>query len=391
MEGAENATTEVIDNQAAVLTPEQVAWKQQMDAQFNTDQSHAPQPPAATTDENTETNIAAAQELQQPDYTPFIKEFGVETVGEFKTQWQELQALKANPPQAQEIEFANEDSKKLNELIRKGDLKGANAILSQHLELDELATADVTEDTADKIIKAGMRFENKDLTQQEIDFKFRKMFAIPKEPVLDADDEDSVARHNEWKEQVEDIKMSKTIEAKMMKPKLAAAKSTIKFPDIEIQSNVDADYEAYKASKANVLEVANNELIPAIRSLKEGDVQLGFKVNDANNQMEFDVALAPTPEAFEKAKQDSLSFDTWIQSVCYDETGKFHPERVQKLILLYNNYDNYAQSIARQAVNAERKMVIAKETGNQNTGGRNYNVNVGERTELQKQMDARLS
>lgn len=381
--------------EAPVLSPEQAAWKQQMDYQF---MAEPPSQQVVASEQIPASEIVATEQapVNTIDYTPFIKEtFGLESVDEVKTQWEAFKALKDNPPAptTAEQEFANEESKRLHELVRTGKFKEANEIIYQQIKIDELTSSEVSDLNADEIIKLGMKFTNKDLTQKEIDFKFRKEFSIPKEPVqgISEDTEDFEVRMQEWNEAVEDIKMSKTIAAKEMKPKLQAAKAQIQFPDIlSPQSEIDPEYEAYKASKANVSQQVESMITPAIKALKESDVQLGFKVTDPNNQMDFDVSIAPTPEAFEKARQDSLSFDVWFQNLCYDKDGKFQPQNVQKLILLYNERGNYDLSIARQAVNAERARVIAKETGN-NITGKNFNVNVGERTELQKQMDARLS
>ena len=390
MEGVENIAVENVAVPEA--TAEQMSFQANMDYAFNTDTPPAP----IVQEENVGVGIPASPEGEKQavtvDYSSFVKEnFGVDTIEEAKTQWQALQDLKANPPKANEFTFENEESKKLHELVRTGKLKEAWEIIGQQQKIEELTSSEVTDVTADEIIKLGMKFENKELTQKEIDFKFRKQFTLPKEPVqaLGEDNDDFDARIGEWRETVEDIKMSKTIEAKMMKPKLEAAKAKIQFPDI-LQSNVDPDYEAYKARNAEVSERVDTQIAPAIKSLKNTDVQLGFKVSDPNNQMEFDVSLAATPEAFEKARQNSLSFDSWFHNVCYDETGKFRPENVQKLILLYDEHGNYDQSIARQAVNAERSRVIAKETGFNASGGKEFNVNL-EKSEFQKQMDYRLS
>lgn len=377
-----------------VLSAEQLAWKQQMDYQFMND-IPAPATPIVNDGNEPAPNEPSAPSAPVIDYTPFIKEnFGIENIDDFKAKWTALQALEANPPKPVDQEFVNEESKKAFELARTGKFKELNEIISQQLKIEELVSAEVTDLTVDEIIKLGMQIESKELglTQREIDLQFKKQFLLPKEPDLDIYDEDSVAAHNEWKEQVEEVKLLKSIAAKKMKPQLEAAKTKIQFPDIlSTQSSVDPDYEAYKARNANVSQQVDTMITPAIKALKESDVQLGFKVSDPNNQMDFDVSIAPTPEAFEKARQDSLSFDNWFQNLCYDKDGKFQPQNVQKLILLYNERGNYDLSIARQAVNAERARVIAKETGNNGNNGKNYNVNVGERSELQKQMDERLS
>ncbi|MBC7508732.1 MAG: hypothetical protein H7320_08290 [Ferruginibacter sp.] len=390
MEGAENQVAETQVAEQVQLTPEQLDFKRNMDFAFGV----LPETEAAN--EIIPASIEQAQVPELPssvepqvDYNKFIKEnFGSETLEEAKNTWKELQDLKTSGVNAK---FEDEFSEKLFKAI-KSNKKEANEILTQHLNLERLTAEDVTEDNADDIIKIGMQAKFKDLTSKEIDYQFKKQFALPKEPVQTdiEDDDDFAERKSDWKEKVADIKMAKVIEAKIMKPELLTAKSNLKFPDIE---QVDPEFESYKSQKANnalVEEKIHKVIIPGIEALKAEQVPLGFKVNDANAQMDFDVTLAPTPEAFEKAKQDSLYFNQFVQKVSYDKDGNFKPENVQKLILLYENFDNYAQSIARQAVNAERKRVIQSETAGNNTGNRDYS-NAVERTPFQKQMDYALN
>ena len=394
MEGAENQAAETQESEVVELSPEQQEFKRQMDFSFGIvtesqeqvaeeSQQGAGQAQEQTQQqENTNTETAV-------DYNKFIKDnFGAETVEEAKATWQELQDLRKSGVNAK---FEDEFSEKLFKAI-KTNKKEANEILTQHLNLERLTAEEVTEDNADDIIKIGMQSKFKDLTPKEIDYQFKKQFALPKEPVQSdmEDDEQFAERRNEWKEKVADIKMAKVIEAKIMKPELITAKSNLNFPDIE---QVDPDYESYKSQKASsalIEEKINKVIIPGIEALKAEQVPLGFKVNDANAQMDFEVALVPTPEAFEKAKQDSLMFNQFVQKVSYDKDGNFKPENVQKLILLYENFDNYAQSIARQAVNAERKRVLTTETAGNNNGSRDYG-NAIEKTEFQKQMEFSLN
>lgn len=326
-----------------------------------------------------------------PDYTPFLKEtFGIESVDEVKTQWQELQALKANPPKAEAIKYQNEESEKVAKLLSEGKIKEVMEVYSKQEKISNAIGLEVNKETAGDIIKLGISLKNPDLTPQEIEFQYKQEYVAPKEPVQRSSetDEEFTERQDEWKEKVAAIEMKTIIAAKMVKPDLEAAKVKIQLPNIN-PATVDADFEAYKASTAAADEVYNNVTVPGIKSLKETDVQLGFKVDDANNQMNFDVVLVPTKEDFEKARQDSLSVGEFLTKTCYDKDGKFLPQKLQRMILLEQQFDNYAQSIARQAVNEERKRVIAKEAPNGN-GSRDYNVN-GEMSELQKQMNFALS
>lgn len=382
--GTENAaTTEVaqtaeqidINNQMRYAFDEPIVKREEKVGTENI-QTGAENTSTAVANSTTENNQAS----QVPDYTAFVKEnFGLASVEEVKAQWEELQALKANPPKG--------------EILTPEKIKEAYSILDKQDRWTKLLDGDVSKDNAAAIVKEGMKQKYTGLTAPQIEYKFNKQFGIPTKPVEDSftDTDEYTTALSEWNNKVEEVQMELEIEANVVRPDLAKALTELKLPDIQPQQTVvDENYEAWKASNADVSDNINTIIKPALTSLTANDVQLGFKVSDANNQMEFDVALTPTQEDFEKAKQDSLLFDNFFGNVCYDKDGNFQPKNVQKLVLLYNNWDNYAQSIARQAVNEERKRVVAKETAGNGNGNRDYNVNT-EKTELQKSMEFALS
>jgi hypothetical protein len=376
----------IIDEQQQVeLTQEQIDFNAQMAFALGEEGAPVPiQPVAEIITSDAEPTPVVVDTI---DYTPFIKEnFALETVDEFKAEWDALQALKA-APKTEFPKFDNEFSEKLFTAIQQGKVKEVYESLAKQENIDRLTEGEVTAQNADEIIKLGMMQNEIGLTEKEINHEFKKMFSIPKEPVqsISEDDTEFEERMAEWKEKVEDINISKIIEAKKLKPKLIESKSKIIFP--EIQQNTDQEYEDWKAQKASRAETAKkieNILVPAVNALKESDVNFNFKVNDANNKMDFEVALAPTPEQFEKAKQNSLFVDDYLNSVCYDENGVFTPAKLQRMILINDNFDNYVQSAVRQAVNAERKAVITKETEG-NGIVRDINTTI-EETEFQKNM-----
>lgn len=337
--------------------------------------------PAAT---NTDTQTTdTTNTTPVTDYTPFVKEtFGVETVEEAKQQWLELQTLKANPPKAEPFKFENAESEKLARAINSNP-KEAFKILEKQEKIESLLSLEVNADNAANIIKLGMELKYPTLTPAQIDFQYKQDYGIPKEPVLkDTDDqEDFNERHEAWKEQVSNIQMKAIIAATMAKPELEAAKQKIVLPDIQpTATTVDKDYEAYKASNASA-EQFYNAVSPQINALKVNDVPLTVNINDANNKMQFDISIVPEETDFEAARQDSLSMDVF--KTCYDKDGKFIPQNLQRISLIAKNFDKYAQSIARQAVNAERKRVLEEKTGDGGTR-RDFNTTVVEPTELQK-------
>lgn len=382
MEGIETVAEQQAVVETPVLTTEQVEFNQQMQYAF------MDEPPAPQAEVVAETPVVQAAAVAEQvaeviaptvDYNKFIKEtFEVDTVEEAKARWAELQALKDTPQTAKEIEFANEQSKKLHENLKAGNIKEVTAYLKAQELLESVDTMN-----SEQKLKLYIKMQNPKFDSELIDDEYKSLYT------LNEDEFDALEPLAQRKER---LKLEQRLENDVLKAEehFTTYKQKIQLPDIQPQqANIDADYEAYKASNAKVSENINNVLIPAIQSLKESDVKLGFKVQDPNNKMEFDIALAPTTEAFEKARQDSLSFDNFISRVCYDKDGNFLPQNVQRLILLNDNFDSYAQSIARQAVNAERVRTIAKEVPDAGSGGRDFNT-VVERSEFQKEMDARF-
>lgn len=397
---AENAqvadtNTQVADTNAAPeISAEQQAINQSMAYAFD-------EVPAAVVD-NSNTDNAANTDTAAPvntDTTPapvfefktFTEKFGWEKPEDALTEIEELRNLKANPP-VQEQKYENEESKKLHQLFLAGKIEDAVEIINTQKKIESLTSSDVTADNADDIIKLNMQLKYKDagLTQKEIDYKYNKQYALPKEPVLDVDDEDSVAAHAEWKERVDDIVTGKIIDAKAAKIDLQSQKQKLVLPEIQGDNNVDEDYEDWKASNAKAIEASETILKPAINALKEADLSLNFKVEDSGNQMDFDVAITPTKEDFEIAQKNALDVFGYIIKNCNNEKGEFVPQKLVRLFLLDQKFDNYAQSIARQAVNAERTRVIAKETGSNSTSGKDF-ITTNDKSELQKRMEFALS
>jgi hypothetical protein len=154
-------------------------------------------------------------------------------------------------PEPAAIEFANEDSKRIFELLKEGKESDVLDFLSRKSKIDKLATSEVNASTAEEIIKMGMQSKYADLTAEEIDYKFKKQFGIPKEP-LQADiegDEEFAERKAEWQQQVADIERERIIEAKLVKPELDKLKRELVLPNIERQS-VSAEPTAEDIAKA---------------------------------------------------------------------------------------------------------------------------------------------
>lgn len=174
--------------------------------------------------------------------------------------------------------------------------------LNEQRQLDRLTTAEVSKDTADEIIKLGMKLRYKDegLNETEIAYKFNKQYSIPKEPVELASEtaEEFEQRHNDWKEQVADIEMSKIIDAKVAKRDLEAAKQKLVLPSVE--TSVDEDYIQYKKDLEESAKIDEETKI-AYKAFTPEAVEAKMNFNDEANKIAFEFQYKPTQEEFAQA------------------------------------------------------------------------------------------
>ena len=236
------------------------------------------------------------------DANEYLKtNLGYESWEAAKAEIEELRQLKANPTKA-EIKYENEVSQKLAQAWMAGKTDEVFEYLNEQRQLDRLTTAEVSKDTADEIIKLGMKLRYKDegLNETEIAYKFNKQYSIPKEPVELASEtaEEFEQRHNDWKEQVADIEMSKIIDAKVAKRDLEAAKQKLVLPTVE--TSVDEDYIQYKKDLEESAKIDEETKI-AYKAFTPEAVEAKMNFNDEANKIAFEFQYKPTQEEFAQA------------------------------------------------------------------------------------------
>jgi hypothetical protein len=322
----------------------------------------------------------AEEENKQPDVPPvfneaeFLKKFGVETEDALKAQLEELNRLRANPTQqtAAEIAFANEESKRLYQYLKEGKTKEVKA----YLEGQELASTFETMNDEQKI-KTHIKMQFPKFTQQMVDYEFNKRYKVKDE--VDYDDPMEYEMDKLRVEQMMETDAQKAVES------VSQYRQKIELPELQNnQPTVDEAYEAYKASMAQADETHQKVVVPSIQALKESDLGLSFKINDAQNQMNFDVSVAVDKADLEAAKADALNYAEYMQKTYYDAQGNFNAKRFMQAILRDKKFDSYIQTAARQGAMAERKRVIEKDippTTQRTTFAS------GEKTELEKMLD----
>lgn len=293
---------------------------------------------------------APADVLPTFDEIAYIKEqFGVDSKEAIKAAFEELNELKAKAQTPAEFQFANEEAKKLAAAINSGDLK----TIKQYADT-QLMLSNVDSLTEAEQLKLYIKMKNPRFDQELIDDEYAELYTVKNE-----DDFDDPIALRKAKVRVQQRMENELAQAKEF---FTQHKQSIKLPDIpSIQPTVDEGYEQYKAATATATETLNNVIIPSLKSLNESDLGMKLKINDTDNQMNFDVSVAVDKNDFDSALGEAVNWDAWVEKTFY-ENGKFQPQKVIQTILKVQKFDSYAQTIARQAVFAERKRMIEKET-----------------------------
>jgi hypothetical protein len=237
-----------------------------------------------TTTEGAVATTTATEEVM--DINDWLKkEFEVDSVDGFRTQWNELRKLKEQaPPQAQEVKWVYDESKE-DEIF---------SYINQKKQLAKLENYEITDAAqASEIIKANLQFKYKDLDSKQIDRLYQRQYALPERPIqnLESDEEFTQVIAN-WQRQVQEKEQDIMIDAKIAKPELANYKSQLVLPDIPKANNAGqqqgptqedlAAQEAFRNSFVQKLGTDYRNFKGYNTIAKDGEVELpiSYSLND---------------------------------------------------------------------------------------------------------------
>lgn len=294
----------------------------------------------------------------------FIKDtYGYDTPEAARRAIDELRAFKEKP-QLPEFVFDNEESANILKALAAGKRAELREYLNREAQIEQLVTGDVTKENAAQIVKLKMQLTHTDLSPQEIDYRYKKQFGVPPQPVrgVDEDEDDYNGRVSQWKEISDDREMELMIEAKISRPEIAKAKGQLSVPQIETDLPVDEDYIQYKQMLEKrtqdnaVVEQAYKALVP-----KAVETKLNFK--DETNKIEFQYQFEPDATKFAKAVEmacDQQQF--W--DLFKKPDGSPDRERFLDMICFAIDKENYLLSAMNQAKNATIKASLPDNSQN---------------------------
>jgi hypothetical protein len=325
------------------------------------------------------------QQQQQAHADPFgiFKEkFGYDTPETAIKEIEELRAYKATPI-IPELKFENEESARIVKALQAGKHAEVYSILEQQVKIDRLVEGDMTAEKAADVVKLGMQIKYKDLTPQEIDYKFNKQFALPPKPALLAgeDQEEYDARVATWQSVVDDKKMELMIEAKLAKPELQTSKQKLVFPEIE--QNIDPNYEQYLNALQEGDKVAAQAAIE-YQKITPDSVETKLRFIDEPNKIDFEFQYKPTPEKFAQAMQVTMD-EANLWALFNNPDGTPNREKFLRVI----NYALDEQGVIMEAIKQGKNAALKSNLPDNSTGGLVRNLpssQTQEPSELDKQM-----
>lgn len=280
------------------------------------------------------------------------QKFGYESHEAAIKEIEELRAFKEQP-RLPEFVFQSEDDARILKALAAGKRDELREFLNREAQIQQLVSGDVTKETAAQIVKLKMQLTNKDLTQQEIDYRYKKQFGVPPQPVrgMDEEDDEYNGRMAQWQEVVNDREMDLIIEAKMARPDIEKAKGQLSVPEIE--TPVDEGYAQYQQMLAQKAQddAATRQ---AYKSLTAKAIETKLNFKDEANKIEFEFQFEPDAEGFTKAVETACDADLFWQTFTNSD-GTPNRQKFLDAIYYANNKDKVIMSAINQGKNAAIK------------------------------------
>ena len=277
---------------------------------------------------------------------------------------QEIEKLKTSKSP---LKYENEFSEKIHKALLEGKHDDVYSYLDNQFRINNLLSTDLNDKSAEEIVKLSMKSKYQDLSDDEINYKFRKQFAFPKEPEQEYDetDEDFEARKLDWEEKTKDIRMELMIEAKTSKSQLEKLKAELKLPEIsqDAQQNKSLSPEELEQAKAYV-DTYLKSVDETIKSFN------GFSVDYKDEEVSLQSAYLPSEDEKKFVATQLKTFaendfnanvifaDRWV-----NENGTLNTAKMTKDLALLYSEEKIMQKLVNDGV-AKRLAEYRKSTSN---------------------------
>jgi hypothetical protein len=339
--------------------------------------------------EEVSTSISTASNEEVIDPNEYLKKkWGWENEELADKEINELRELKNK--KTDDIVFANDQSKQIHELLREGKPESRKAVkefLETQEKLENLVSADVSDDTAEDIIKLSLKLKHKDLSDKEIEHKFNKQYSIPREPVELASEtaEEFEQRHNEWESKVAEIKMERIIDAKLAKPELAKFNSELVLPNIQKEEKPETEVQSQE--ELDRIDKIRKNFLEKLESDYKNFNGYEFKYKDEEVEIPANYVVPDEQKIALKAELENFDVDGFIGSRWFNQDGTPNVTQMMDDIVLLRDKEKVFQKVANE-IGSKMKEHYIKVKSNINVGGQQsvFQPN-GEKSEMDKQIE----
>jgi hypothetical protein len=367
----EQTATQVDQEQVVQASPDanqimaESLWGLNPTAYQNVQPVVTPQPVTEVVAEPVETAKPEEQDefISADEY--FKREYGLEA-SEFRSKWDELN--KPKEPTQQEIQWANDESKRFFDYLKEGKEDDIYNFLSQKKQLERLEKFDVTDaNQAAEIIRANLQFKYKDLSTPEIDRLFNRQYSLPAKPeqTIGQEDDEYAATLAQWQQQVQEKQQDMIIDAKLAKPELSKFKSEIVLPDIQ---KPQVQQTGPTQEELAAIEAGRKAYLGAVESKYQGFK--GYNITAKDGDVQLPVSYNISPEELTASKQilENLEVNEFLGPRWFDGNNNPNVNLIQEDLYLLQNREKVFQKIANEAA-AQMKAHLIKTQNNINLKG----------------------
>lgn len=266
--------------------------------------------------------------------------------------------------------YDNEISERIHKALLEGKHDEVYSYLEQTSKLNQLLNSDINDMSAQEIVKLSMRSKYPELTDDEVEFKYKKQFSLPKEPTqrYDETDEEFEQRKEDWQERVNDVKMELMIEAKSSRNQLKQLQSEIKLPEVSSGSGANLTQEELHS----VQNYVNNYMGSVDNYVNQFD---GFGIEYRDEEASVNSVYSPSFEekqdisnqlkyfAQNDFNANMLFADRWV-----NDDGQLDMNQIIQDLSILQNSDKIVQKLVNDSV-AKRLHEYRKSTSNIRVGG----------------------
>jgi hypothetical protein len=292
-----------------------------------------------------------AEEYDTVDAIQFLKEnFGWEDIELGKKEIEDLRAFKAAPPKP-EYQYASDDAKRLAEAINANKFDEVAKYVNSRLLVNDFESKTDTEK-----LKLFIRAQNPLFDKELVDYEYNQLYNLNEAEFTDED-----GNVDAMKQRVSKIKLEQRLMNDVQKAAtfFQQQKTQVQLPTIEQpKPDVDEDYEEYKKIVQNE-SGRQQQLEERLSRIAEKDIVFNTKFNDEASKLSFDLNYVPSKAVFDNAKKSAANWFEFLGTNYRDKDGSPLTEKWLTHLSILNDLEGYTAEVAIQAINAERKRVIA--------------------------------